>query len=765
MAGPDDESPEPEDKAKDQDQDQGGKSSGSHVTNKQSGIVYGPSVQARVIHELHLHPPAAPAPEQEQTPENKSGPQDAKADQDQADQLARAADKLAKAVGERWQREDERRKVSDPDTELLPVRWTTAGVDLMDRWENIRRTPYGKAEPLALDEHAGDIAETYGTLPAGRLVVLGEAGSGKTVLGLRLVLDLLESRRPGGPVPEIFSLGSWNPGSETLEKWLSSRLSRDTSGLDTDIAEGTPVAAALVENGLILPVLDGFDEIAENLRPDALEQLNAFSKPLILTSRTKPYADAKGGTRGLKRAAAIELTALTPEDSESFLILGSAPVAESDWNHVLSELRDRPRTPAGESLREALTTPLMVSLARGVYGEMAHTADSSRRDGPRRSPRDLLGFGSRASIEEHLLSSFVPSAYRRRPGDLAPPPRNWSARRAQRWLGYLADHLKSRGQPDLEWWRLGTELSLGVRTAVISFLAGLSFAVPTAIGNIPVDLIATSHGIGFAIRRGLVVGLLHGLVFGLLFGYVYRRADGTELLSPRPVQVRLTGGDRELDKEFFQEFFHKVVLGALVGFGLALAIVLVDRLLLPPLGLDDGLGGGLGAAALFPLTIGLSAGIALGLMTWLETPIDGKKSFDCVGLLRQNRENVSFHLLVWALVPGLVEGLGATFTETPLRSLQLGLVFGIEGAFSGGLGYGLCLTAWGQWVALARIWLPLTRRLPWRLVAFLEDACERDVLRRSGAVYQFRHVRLQDHLRNHGKAAPEPPRRQPRTPA
>jgi hypothetical protein len=58
----------------------------------------------------------------------------------------------------------------------------------------------------------------------------------------------------------------------------------------------------------------------------------------------------------------------------------------------------------------------------------------------------------------------------------------------------------------------------------------------------------------------------------------------------------------------------------------------------------------------------------------------------------------------------------------------------------------LSLTAWGQWLAVARIWLPLHGRLPWALIAFLDDACRRGVLRRAGAVYQFRHARLQDQL-------------------
>ena len=46
----------------------------------------------------------------------------------------------------------------------------------------------------------------------------------------------------------------------------------------------------------------------------------------------------------------------------------------------------------------------------------------------------------------------------------------------------------------------------------------------------------------------------------------------------------------------------------------------------------------------------------------------------------------------------------------------------------------------------ARTWLSLTHRLPWRIMPFLADAHRRGVLRQVGAVYQFRHIRLQEHL-------------------
>ena len=76
------------------------------------------------------------------------------------------------------------------------------------------------------------------------------------------------------------------------------------------------------------------------------------------------------------------------------------------------------------------------------------------------------------------------------------------------------------------------------------------------------------------------------------------------------------------------------------------------------------------------------------------------------------------------------------------NALATGTVGGLTGAFS----YAFAFTAWGQWVILSRVWLPLTGKLPWSMVTFLDDAYRRGVLRQAGAVYQFRHARLQDHL-------------------
>ena len=657
------------------------------------------------------------------------------------DDLGRTADKLAQSVQRLWQDEEDRRQVRDPLP--LPVGWRTADERLTDHWENIQGAPSGRSVgPLDLDGTLDDVCAVYAKVPSRRLVVLGRAGSGKTILALRLALELLDPhrRRSGGPVPVVFSLGSWDPTTTSLTAWLTDRLIRDHPGLGRVDADGVTGAGALVEAHLVLPVLDGFDEIADGLHAAALEQLSANPRlPLVLTSRPEEYARAVEQTRYLSQAAAIEVTDLKLEDLEAYLPRTSAKAASpgaTRWGPVLATLRENPDAPASVNLAATLTTPLMVALARAVYSH-----------GREHFPMELLDedrFGSVEALEEHLLGSFIRSTYseprNRRPGTgRAPNPQ-----RAERWLGFLAGHLGRRQTRDLAWWEIATALRPATRALVIGVLGGLAFAIVTAVGNIPVDLVATTRGLSFAIQRGLVAGLLHGLAAGAAFGVGHYIADSREAQKHWPVRVRRFGDSRLVRPDLAA----RVRWGMALGFVVALAFVLVDELILPRLHLDDATGGGLLVGlALFPAEIGLATGAVFALVAFFEAPVDVKTAVSPDGLLRDSRANVVVHLLAWAFVLGPEVGtVSGILSGSALRGLQTGLVFAVEGAIAAGIGYGLTFTAWGQWLGIVRIWLPLTGRLPWRPVAFLDDACRRGVLRQSGAVYQFRHARLQDHL-------------------
>ncbi|MET8043724.1 NACHT domain-containing protein [Micromonospora sp. NPDC005215] len=80
----------------------------------------------------------------------------------------------------------------------------------------------------------------------------------------------------------------------------------------------------------------------------------------------------------------------------------------------------------------------------------------------------------------------------------------------------------------------------------------------------------------------------------------------------------------------------------------------------------------------------------------------------------------------------------------------LGLRIGYAGLFVVVFGSAYALATmldhpWGSFF-VARLWLGVTGRLPFRLARFLDDAHRRGVLRQSGARHQFRHLILQEHL-------------------
>jgi hypothetical protein len=84
----------------------------------------------------------------------------------------------------------------------------------MDHWANIRRVPAGPDPgPLPLADSLESVAALYRRIPSGRLVVLGRAGAGKTVLAVRLLNDLIRGRERADPVPVIVEVRLWDPAA------------------------------------------------------------------------------------------------------------------------------------------------------------------------------------------------------------------------------------------------------------------------------------------------------------------------------------------------------------------------------------------------------------------------------------------------------------------------------------------------------------------------------------------------------------------------
>ncbi|MGH2883890.1 MAG: NACHT domain-containing protein, partial [Solirubrobacteraceae bacterium] len=196
----------------------------------------------------------------------------------------------------------------------------------------------------------------------GRLVVLGHAGYGKTVAALNLVSHINARTEPGSMVAELFSLSEWNVGpvkrgASDLSAWIARELAR-TTGLPQD------VASQLVSEGVVLPILDGLDEVPMWTRRACVDAISAYTRrtaphrPFVVTCRPDEYAPL--APDWVSADQHIELIGLEPHQVMS--ILDTQMVRRQGWGAVRQAFADDNTT-----LTELFRSPLYLTTALRAY--------------------------------------------------------------------------------------------------------------------------------------------------------------------------------------------------------------------------------------------------------------------------------------------------------------------------------------------------------------------------------------------------------------
>lgn len=637
--------------------------------------------------------------------------------------LTRAVEALAEGLYLRYDRDERLAQIHDPRP--IEVTWTT------------------------LTEESGEVpgpytslADHFTSLPTRRLVVLGGAGAGKSVLVLRLAHELLRRRTDGSPepVPAIVSLASWDPRRQGLMGWVARQLADEYPEACEPVPGVSPVAVAfeLILNRRVLLVLDGFDELPAENRGAALDQITGTLRggvPFVLTSREPEYREHAPETAVFERTE-IRLSPLTAETTGAYLSPGTAPTR---WSPVLARLADeRERAPEVRRLRKVLSVPLTVALARVAYAD------------PATDPTELLDpdrFRRRADLERHLYDAYLDVVYSSS-HDIRAAYGGWDPARARAWAGFLAAQGKTEQRQEIAWWRLDEGLPSAVRllgllpayavsTAVVALL---DFGPPVWRDWVPVPVWA-----------GFLLLCLLRLVFAGLISMDRWPDAPRRPTRPTGAEIRTAFGRRRV-----REAVTIAVLT--LGGGWTAAYL-------------SGVGFWRGAMGL--LTVYALWRCALPVVRSVVRPSDPALARSPAALLRADRRSVL--TLGWLRpVRAKVEDTPAALVVLPFVLLlgwgKLGgedvvgareWVLACVGSLLSGALYGYGVSAWGRFT-VARAYLALTGRLPWRLMPFLEDAHARGVLRQSGAAYRFRHIELRDRL---AQDAPSVPVRLGRRPA
>jgi hypothetical protein len=133
---------------------------------------------------------------------------------------------------------------------------------------------------------------------------------------------------------------------------------------------------------------------------------------------------------------------------------------------------------------------------------------------------------------------------------------------------------------------------------------------------------------------------------------------------------------------------------------------------------------------------GLTGAILGGIGFWIYRPVDLGFARSPQSTFRDDRATSITTGIAGGLIGGIVIGLFPV-DGSFLYAAIVGPTIGFLVMYADG--------AWGN-VLRIRLWLAIMGKIPWRLMVFLDDAHRRGVLRQAGAVYQFRHIRLQNRL-------------------
>ncbi|MGW1887777.1 hypothetical protein [Streptomyces sp. NPDC001970] len=637
------------------------------------------------------------------------------------------------------------------------------------------------------------ITDFYRNLRPGRMVITGtppttggapdaggpaggDAGAGKTVLALALLLGLARERAAGEPVPVRLTAASW-PGGE-VRQWLYTHLTGTYYLSPHD-------AALLLDADLVLPVIDGLDEMDPGTAPGytsrAASLLHAVERfesggmhcRAVLTCRYAHYQALVDADAQPRVVAHLALARVDPARARAYLEqrVAATDQGRARWRRVIDALEtaatgaaapvvgpdgEAPAT-AGESmmLARALDTPWRLTLAAVVFQE--RSPDS----GYLRNPADLVTLAASGRLHGYLLDRYIGAAVgapHHETSDPAPGtpagqgrprhgrrPPQLDAESTWRRLAILAAYLNTNastasGPPrtvaghafsstDLvlhELWPLASQHRVWRTERTLTSLITLVPAAPLWLDG----------SLAFRIEAFLLMLIPIAVVWREPWpqpGHIYLRSLGTRagwgILALGFVSVLVLVLTWDRNSTIAGVGMFVATLAFVLTFVLAVGIVVR-----PAVGSHasmttprDFVRGDLAAA--------LGLVLAVGVVTVLATATN----VGVVGWPSNGTEFLFEFLLTFSLV--LAPALVLAF----LISILLNRVLGRRIT----LGSGRAALRYFAFLLCVR------GQLPWRLGRFL-DACYRlGILRVAGAAWQFRHHELQDHL----ATRPVPPSR------
>ncbi len=327
------------------------------------------------------------------------------------------------------------------------------------------------------------VTDVFTQMGEGRtLLILGEAGAGKTTILLTLAKHLITRTEEdlNRSIPVVFNLSSWATKRQKISAWLVKEL-------NSQYKVSESLAKAWVKDQQLLLLLDGLDEVKSEHRSACIQALNQFmlehgQTEMVVCSRIQEYEDLS--TR-LQLQGAICVQSLTDEQIQQYL------------NSAGNQLEALRRLLQQDTvLQELAKSPLTLSIMTIAY------KGKSVQDLPQTS-----------SIEEHrryLFQEYIEQMFSRKGAK-----QKYPKAQAMRWLIWLAQGMSQesktiflieQSQP--------TWLKTNLQKWTYLIIVGLSFGL--IFGSSLTGILNGRLYRAFVWSSGLVYCLSFGLTFILI---------------------------------------------------------------------------------------------------------------------------------------------------------------------------------------------------------------------------------------------------------
>ncbi|MDJ1182787.1 NACHT domain-containing protein [Roseofilum casamattae] len=532
----------------------------------------------------------------------------------------------------------------------------------------------------------------------GRLLILGEPGAGKTTMLLELARDLLakaqlQTSSSQQPIPVLFEMSRY-PGKMTIGQWLVQDL-KDRYNIPLAHTE------VALQQGQLLPLIDGLDEVGLTRQKDCIDQINCFLREGILYSpqlslvvccRQQEYREGEAILEMLH--GAIYLQALDDNQIQKYL---QGLKRKDLWPQIQ-------RDPV---LLELATIPLFLHLIPVAYLQGINSRQST--DG-QETEATLL--------EAYVQCKLMESTARAR--------RKYSPEQTRDYLTWLAQSLKLQGQTDFYIEEMQKDLLANGREywcfrMIASVVYGLFLWVFLCIIITPFvflviaeyDLEITYFSLFLAFIFSFVVCLIIGVAFGVFFG------------ATTDLYIELV--------EFYDwpKNTRNIIVTVLV------------------LGLFFGIIRGINFGIIQGLTFGIVRGLASGLFWGLSEGIFfGQRAETVISSrpnqgIRNSAKNAVIlipmifpAMIVIFLLPDWASGASINLTNALMSGFIISVLVSLS--FGGGKA---CI----QHLSL-RIMLCKKGVIPWNYSKFLTYAAELRLLNQVGGRYRFLHDKLREHF-------------------